>query len=92
MPLTGEHKKLLVSRHAVARTEAERVPCRYCKTPTAMLGTRECDWCHNVSVNVRTMSPVVLSKIISETMPLQSRRELAVALLAANLAEKGVTK
>jgi hypothetical protein len=27
----------------------ELIPCRICGEPTAMLGTKECDWCHGVT-------------------------------------------
>jgi hypothetical protein len=29
-------------------TEAKTVPCKWCTTPTPMLGTRECDHCHEL--------------------------------------------
>lgn len=81
-----------IPEHLKVRTPVEKVPCRFCRAPTMMLGTKECDECHTVAMHLRVMSPVTLSRIITDVMPLQPRRELVTMLVGANLAEKGVKK
>lgn len=39
-------------------------PCKWCGRPTPMLGTQECDNCHEVRLRVEFMVPEVLARII----------------------------
>lgn len=34
------------------------VPCQWCKLPTPMLGTRECDRCHELRIRIQYNVPL----------------------------------
>jgi hypothetical protein len=50
---------------AIARTEADQVPCRICEKPTPMLGTRLCDWCYELETRIRR-DPELACKILGD--------------------------
>ena len=47
------------------KAEIKTVPCKYCDQPTAMLGTKECDPCHEVASRLCSMPDEVLDRILS---------------------------
>lgn len=42
------------------------VPCKFCGVSTPMLGTKQCDNCHEVAIRVRSMPDAVLERILAE--------------------------
>ncbi len=45
-------------------TRNEKIPCQWCGDLTRMLGTKECDNCHEVRMRIYNMPDTVLEKII----------------------------
>lgn len=43
-----------------------KLPCRYCGKWTSYFGTRQCNWCWEVSSRVEDMQPGVINKIMLE--------------------------
>ena len=53
---------------AIARTEAEKVPCKWCGTPTAMLGTEMCDGCWELDRRIG-VNPELARRILAAAQP-----------------------
>jgi len=46
-------------------TNQPTVPCKWCAEPTPMLGTKECDSCHEVRIRMTQMAPITMLRIIA---------------------------
>lgn len=44
--------------------EPKTCPCKWCGKPTRMLGTKECDPCHELRKRIDMTDPVLLAKIL----------------------------
>lgn len=47
----------------------ETTPCKWCSEPTRMLGTCECDNCHEIAMRVRRLNPGTLRAILEAEAP-----------------------
>ena len=56
------------------------VPCKWCLQPTPMLGTRECDNCHEVAGRLGRMAPELFVKMCALLVEVET---LEAALKAA---------
>lgn len=45
------------------------VPCIFCCTQTSMLGTKQCDNCHEILTRIKTTKLIALVRIIEEVYP-----------------------
>lgn len=43
-----------------------RIPCKWCETPTTMLGTKECDFCYELRNLIERANRDVLIKMLDE--------------------------
>ena len=50
---------------AIAPTKDEEIPCRLCKKPTPMLGTKLCDRCWELETRIN-IDPEIAIKILSK--------------------------
>lgn len=55
----------------VKNTGYATVACKWCNTPTKMLGTRECDRCHDLRVRID------MDLVLAEEMLRQLKQEAA---------------
>jgi hypothetical protein len=62
---------------AIARTEAEKVPCRICTQPTPMLGTKLCDRCYELETRVKR-DPELAAQILASVRPAASKSYIDV--------------
>ena len=52
----------------IALTKDEEIPCRLCKKPTPMLGTKLCDGCWELETRIHR-DPEIAIKILNEIRP-----------------------